>query len=319
MKIHKFVMTRLTGGLMAVILAMSMTGCSANGPPTESTEGSTTSAGTTDVTMAKPVDTSPMETEAGESAKPSEETQPAAAATTEAPSAPNVDQTEAKREDAPATESKAQATDGGNSATTQATSPPETDPAETEPPETEPPHVHSYTATSTVAPGCECDGYTVYECSCGSSYTDDYVSATGHSWGEWATTRESTSSAEGEKARTCSGCGAAETASIEKLPAEQIDTDALEAYGRQYAANAYGYDPVVGTRAGYYPGWTVYIDSMAEGQSEVAECIDATTDQLVASGVSIVAIIDGVECAAMLDVEVVHEGGNQYCVWVYYG
>lgn len=319
MKIRKFFMPRFGFGLMAVILAMSITGCAANGPPSKSTEVSTTSVEATAVTVAKPAGSSPTETEVEKATKASDETQGTAAATTEATSAPNVDQTEANDEDPPATESKSQATDSESSATTQATSPPETDPPQTEPPETEPPHVHSYSATSTIAPGCECDGYTVYECSCGSSYTDDYVSATGHSWGEWATTKDPTSSAEGEKTRTCSGCGAVETASIEKLPAEQIDTAALEAYGRQYGANTYGYDSVVGTRAGYYPGWTVYFDSMAEGKAEVAECVDAATDQLIARGIDIVAMIDGEKCAVMLDVEVVHEGGNQYCVWVYYG
>lgn len=312
MKTYKFVSSRLVLGLTAVFLAVIMAGCAATAPHLDDTAASV-------ATTTATADTSPTETEAETAAKSSEETQGMTAATTEVTSAPSVNQTEATQEAAPATESKAQAADSGNSVATQATSPPETDPPETEPPETEPPHVHSYSATSTVAPGCECDGYTVYECSCGSSYTDDYVSATGHSWGEWATTRDPTSSAEGEKARTCSGCGAVETASIEKLPAEQIDTAALEAYGRQYGANTYGYDSVVGTRAGYYPGWTVYFDSMAEGKAEVAECVDAATDQLIARGIDIVAMIDGEKCAVMLDVEVVHEGGNQYCVWVYYG
>lgn len=319
MKIRKFFMPRFSFGLMAVILAMSITGCAANGPPSESTDVSTTSVETTAVTVTKPVDTSPTETEAEKSTKPSDETQGEAAATTEATSAPDVDQTEAKEEDPPATESKSQATDSGNSATIQASSPPETDPPETEPPETEPPHVHSYSATSTVAPGCECDGYTVYECSCGSSYTDDYVSAFGHSWGDWATTREPTSSAEGEKARTCSGCGAVETASIEKLPAEQIDTAALEAYGRQYGKDTYGFRPEVGTRAGYYPGDTYWWESMDEAYADVAQSVDITAEWLIAAGKPIVLVVDGVEYPFLLDVEVVHEGGNQYCVWVYYG
>ena len=283
MKIRKFFMPQFGFGLMAVILAMSITGCAANGPPSESTDVSTTSVETTAVTVAKPVDSSPTETKAEKSTKASDETQGTAAATTEAISAPSVDQTEEKEEDPPATESKSQATDSGNSATTQATSPPETDPPETEPPETEPPHVHSYSATTTVAPGCECDGYTVYECSCGSSYTDDYVSAFGHSWGEWATTREPTSSAEGEKARTCSGCGATETASIEKLPAEPLDTAALAEYGRQYGEANYDFVVQIGTRAGYYPGDTYWWDSMDEAYADVAGSVALTADWLLAA------------------------------------
>ncbi len=40
-------------------------------------------------------------------------------------------------------------------------------------------HTHDYTATVT-APTCTEEGYTTYSCSCGSSYVDDKVSATGH-------------------------------------------------------------------------------------------------------------------------------------------
>lgn len=40
---------------------------------------------------------------------------------------------------------------------------------------------HTYAPTTVVAPTCTTDGYTVYTCSCSDSYTDNYVSATGHS------------------------------------------------------------------------------------------------------------------------------------------
>lgn len=40
-------------------------------------------------------------------------------------------------------------------------------------------HSHSY-FPSVYEPECESDGYTVYNCSCGKSYTADYVSALGH-------------------------------------------------------------------------------------------------------------------------------------------
>lgn len=200
------------------------------------------------------------------------------------------------------------------------TKPAETEPSETEPPvTTAPPHAHSYSAEAVIAPGCTSGGYTVYKCDCGASYTDDEVSATGHTWSEWTTTKEATSSDEGEKSRVCDSCGETETAAIEKLPAEQIDTAALEAFGRQYGKNTYGYDPVIGTRAGYYPGLAVTISDMEDGRQEVAKAVDATTEQLVAAGAPIVVVIDGKECAAMLDVQVVHEGNNDYRIWVYYG
>ena len=43
------------------------------------------------------------------------------------------------------------------------------------------PHTHSYTST-VVAPTCTSQGYTLHKCSCGTSYKDKYVSATGHKY-----------------------------------------------------------------------------------------------------------------------------------------
>ncbi|MGN1099073.1 MAG: leucine-rich repeat protein [Christensenellales bacterium] len=44
-------------------------------------------------------------------------------------------------------------------------------------------HSHEY-LTEVVAPTCTEQGYTIYTCECGDSYRGDYVSATGHSYGE---------------------------------------------------------------------------------------------------------------------------------------
>lgn len=255
------------------------------------------------------------------------------AAVTEQGTAPDTTETTVQEETAPP-ETDTPVSDPSVTTAPPETEPQETEPAvttqptqttarETEPPTTteatEPPHEHSYSIADTVAPACTSDGYTVYQCSCGSKYTDNETSATGHCWSDWSVTREATASAEGEQARTCTACGATETAAIEKLPAEPIDTAALESYGRQYAANTYGYEPVVGTRAGYYPGLSVTITDMDDGRNEVAGAVDATTRQLIAAGASIVVIIDGQECAAMIDIEIVHEGNNDYRIWVYYG
>lgn len=88
---------------------------------------------------------------------------------------------------------------------------------------TEPGHTHKHTATVT-KPTCTEKGYTEHTCSCGDSYKDTYVNATGHSWSEWKTTKEPTTSAAGQKTRTCSKCNSTETQSIDKLPAdEKID------------------------------------------------------------------------------------------------
>ena len=65
---------------------------------------------------------------------------------------------------------------------------------------------HSYDAVVT-APTCTDEGYTTYTCSvCGDSYVDDYVDATGHSYGDWEVVTEATCTENGLKTKTC-GCG----------------------------------------------------------------------------------------------------------------
>jgi hypothetical protein len=71
-------------------------------------------------------------------------------------------------------------------------------------PETTPAHVHSYSA-STVYPTCTEGGYTVYTCSCGASYTDNYTSALGHDWSSW-TKQEATCTSAGVIAYQCNRC-----------------------------------------------------------------------------------------------------------------
>ena len=60
-------------------------------------------------------------------------------------------------------------------------------------------HTHSYESAVT-PPTCTEDGYTTYTCSCGDSYTDDEVTAPGHSWKK----------GDCGAAKTCSVCGATE-------------------------------------------------------------------------------------------------------------
>ena len=45
-------------------------------------------------------------------------------------------------------------------------------------------HTHSYYYDYTVSPTCTSDGYTVYSCSCGDYYYDDYTAATGHDFSD---------------------------------------------------------------------------------------------------------------------------------------
>ena len=74
---------------------------------------------------------------------------------------------------------------------------------------------HGYTAVAT-PPTCTEEGYTTYTCTCGESYVDDYVSATGHTLGTWSYNgdAEYTSSSNyqnGTQTRICTVCGETET------------------------------------------------------------------------------------------------------------
>lgn len=94
-------------------------------------------------------------------------------------------------------------------ATTEAATEPTTE--EAEPTE----HEHEYTEKVTSAT-CNADGYTTFTCDCGDSYKGSYVSAPGHSYGEWKTIKEPTKTAMGTAQRKCSKCGAAETKDLPK-------------------------------------------------------------------------------------------------------
>ena len=62
---------------------------------------------------------------------------------------------------------------------------------------------HTYKNTVT-APTCEEKGFTTHTCTeCGNSYTDSFVDAKGHSWGDWVVVKKATNEKEGSKKRTC--------------------------------------------------------------------------------------------------------------------
>ncbi len=61
------------------------------------------------------------------------------------------------------------------------TAPAQTVPVQTEPPATEAPHQHSY-MTQVVEPDCTTGGYTLYACTCGSSYTAEETDPLGHAY-----------------------------------------------------------------------------------------------------------------------------------------
>lgn len=94
-----------------------------------------------------------------------------------------------------------------------------TTPSATEAVPTETAHTHGYTSKIT-NPSCTEGGYTTYTCGCGDSYTGNKTSATGHSWGSWKVTKESTTTSEGTEQRTCKTCGKTDSRSIAMLPKE---------------------------------------------------------------------------------------------------
>lgn len=183
--------------------------------------------------------------------------------------------------------------------TTPAEEPEPTDPKPTDPKPTEPkPTVHTHSYTETVAaPTCISDGYTLHECSCGDSYKDHVIAALGHSFGDWVITKEATTEDEGEQTRICIICGGVETQSTAKLETENIDTAALEAYGRSYAESTYGYcgNPGTGfsTNAGYFPPARKTILTMEDGRRCAREIIDAQYRDDVGAGHPITAEMDG--------------------------
>ena len=77
-----------------------------------------------------------------------------------------------------------------------------------------PEHTHAYSETVT-PPTCTEQGYTTYTCTCGDSYVDSYVPATGHSGGE----------ATCQSAAICSACG---TTYGEKAPENHVGGTRIE-------------------------------------------------------------------------------------------
>ncbi len=72
----------------------------------------------------------------------------------------------------------------------------------------------SFAQGTVVAPTCTEVGYTVLTCECGESKKTEYVLTTDHTFGEWKTQKDATSTEDGLKARICSACGTIETMTI---------------------------------------------------------------------------------------------------------
>lgn len=105
-----------------------------------------------------------------------------------------------------------------------------------------PPHTHQYSVEKTVKPDCKNKGYSLYKCSCGESYKTNEIAALGHNFGDWKTTKEPTTEAEGVKERTCSRCGEKETKQIEKLPKPEPPVNPDNSYEYIMGTSVYSAD-----------------------------------------------------------------------------
>lgn len=103
-------------------------------------------------------------------------------------------------------------------------------------------------------------------------------------------------------------------------PKVEIDTAALEAYGRQYAASL-GFTIDTSMNLGnssYFPAGMACINSMDEGYSYVAEDVYWLYDDLLND----IGSIEGARCNVIVEYDPVNSdlaGGNWYCIWVLYG
>lgn len=131
-------------------------------------------------------------------------------------------------------------------------------------------------------------------------------------------------SAEDIPAETAPAETPCETSPAESPPAaEWIDTDTLEAYGREYAAG-YGYwgNPNTGfaTNAGYYPPSRVTIKTMEDGYQKVRELVDTQYANDVAAGRPVTAIVDGVEMHRKINITIQRtDDPNIFILYCFYG
>lgn len=115
-----------------------------------------------------------------------------------------------------------------------------------------------------------------------------------------------------------------EPAPTEPAPTEptkaNVDTAALEAYGRQYAASL-GFTPSTElnlNNSGYFPGYSAALYSTDEGYTHVADSVQDTYNELMAAD----GTIEGARCNVIVEYDPVSSagmGGSWYVIWVLYG
>ena len=105
---------------------------------------------------------------------------------------------------------------------------------------------------------------------------------------------------------------------------EPLDVSALEAYGRSYASDSYGYNGTSectpDSGAGYFPSSTKTITSQEEAERIIQEAIDSQYKRDEAYGYSPYEEVDGETVRCPVNVEVTPTGEpNEYTITVYYG
>lgn len=290
--------------LLALLLVMILSGCQSSATAATVNATPTIQTGPTEGETIQSTVPETTETAATEPEPPVSDTENLPVTEATEPSAedtePTTEPKETTAEPKPTEPAPTEAKPTENKPTEQKpTEPAATSPKPTEPAPTEPPHTHSWsTWTQTKAPTCGASGEEARTCSCGIKETRP-VSATGkHTWSETAPTctqagaktcsgcgkAESlsalghdfqftntvapTTSAGGYDLYTCSRCGATEQRNkTDKLP-EVIDLQAVIEYGLAYAQSlGYTVDRTMTPQnSSYYPG---YLSNMQYFPNEI--------------------------------------------------
>ena len=156
----------------------------------------------------------------------------------------------------------------------------------------EPCEVHDFRHKD-IYKNCQQDGCREHRCIvCGYTYRDeyDYHTPDDHRYkDEPDEIKEATYDAPGYEKYKCGFCDYVYTRVLPQL--EVIDTSALEAYGRSYAASTYGYKGDASLNAngivGYAPGVRRTITTMEQGKKYVRAAVDSRYKNHIAAGYQI--------------------------------
>ena len=106
-------------------------------------------------------------------------------------------------------------------------------------------HIHQYFKI-VIEPTCTEQGYDWHCCPCGEVYTDHYVDALGHAFGDWVVTKEPTETEEGEKQRSC-------TRIFKEVKCDGVETEKIPAKGHTHT-----YTTMVHPETCTTPGYITY-------------------------------------------------------------